>query len=409
MIFLAVLSIYLISGNYPSSDSLWSVPLARSLIRQGNLDLDEYRPSGDYRVRLVDGHFYSAFPLGAPLLAVPVVWAHDTIAGWLPPGPEGRRPGLADWQLEQITASLIVAATAVLIFLIAAQYLDWGGAVFLTAVFAFGTPAWSTASRALWQHGPSLLLLSAALYLILLARARPWLAGWAGLPLALAYVVRPTNSLSLLALSVYVFWRYRGYFLPFLLGQLVILAPFAVFNQSLYGQPLPPYYLPERIGSGRNLSEALLGNLISPARGLFVYCPIFLFSFWGAWLKFRDRAFELLDGLLLAVIILHWLVISSFPHWWGGYSYGPRFFSDLLPYLIYFLLPCWPWLVRLRGWPQVLAGGAFGGLALLSVLINGYGAVSWSALLWNTTPDSIDLHPARLWDWSDPPWLRSWR
>lgn len=40
-------------------------------------------------------------------------------------------------------------------------------------IFAFCTSAWSTGSRALWQHGPSMLMLSAALYLILSAREKP--------------------------------------------------------------------------------------------------------------------------------------------------------------------------------------------------------------------------------------------
>lgn len=410
LVFLAVLAVYLPTGNYPSSDSLWSVPLARSVIREGDLGLDEYRPpANDYRVKNVGGRLYSAFPVGAALCALPVVWVHDTLTGWLPAGADGRRPNLADWQLEQITASLIVAAAAVLIFLIARQFLDRTGSLVMTAIFAFGTPAWSTASRALWQHGPSMLLLSLSLYWLLLARSRPRLIAWLGLPLALAYVIRPTNSLSLLILSLYVFLRHRKYFPAFLLGQLAVLAPFFMLNQSIYGQFLPPYFRPERIGSGRHLAEALLGNLVSPARGLLVYCPIFLFSFWGLWLKLRDRTFELLDGLLAAVIVLHWLAVSSFPHWWGGYSYGPRFWSDLVPYGLYFLLPVWPWLTRLRGWPRALAGGAFGGLAFFGILLNGYGAVSWPALSWNTLPDSIDLDPTRLWDWSDPPWLRGLR
>jgi hypothetical protein len=44
----------------------------------------------------------------------------------------------------------------------------WAFAVAM--VFAFGTAAWSTASRGLWQHGPSMLCLAVAAYLAMRSR-----------------------------------------------------------------------------------------------------------------------------------------------------------------------------------------------------------------------------------------------
>src|SRR5207253_9523971 len=64
----------------------------------------------------------------------------------------------------------------------------------LAALFAFGTSALSVASRGLWQHGPSMLLLAIALYLFVRAGTKPELTAFASIPLALAYAVRDRKS-----------------------------------------------------------------------------------------------------------------------------------------------------------------------------------------------------------------------
>src|SRR5207248_2106541 len=73
--------------------------------------------------------------------------------------------------VEIFAASGMVAITAVLLYLIARRSrLSAPSALAIALIFAFGTSAWSTASRALWQHAPSMLMLTAALYLLVLAQ-----------------------------------------------------------------------------------------------------------------------------------------------------------------------------------------------------------------------------------------------
>jgi hypothetical protein len=40
------------------------------------------------------------------------------------------------------------------------------------------------------------------------------------------------------------------------------------------------------------------------------------------------------------------------------------------------------------------------------MFVNARGAFSWSTQSWNWVPVDEGTHPARLWDWSDPPFLR---
>ncbi len=47
-------------------------------------------------------------------------------------------------------------------------------------------------------------------------------------------------------------------------------------------------------------------------------------------------------------------------------------------------------------------------LALISLAMSLRGGWSYAVYLWNVDPQSVDRHPERNWDWSDPPFLR-WR
>jgi hypothetical protein len=409
LVFVVTLAVY---WNSPSeqtgSDTIWSIILADSIVRERDVDLDEFRsiiPSHDGNIVRVNGHDYSLFPIGAPLLAAPFVALYEIIN---PRAHEQLQQ--IQWPLDWHIASILTALTTVVIYLIARRFLTVKQSVVVAFIFAFCTSAWSTASRALWQHTASILVLSLALYIALLARERPWVIQLAGLPLAFSFVSRPTNSISIILFSLYVAIRYRGYLLQYLLWAALVAVPFFAINWTTHHAFLTPYYQPQRIGEMNRFFEAAAGNLVSPARGLFLFTPVFLLCAYGIYLKVKGfRAGEqdlLLDVFLVLAIVLHWLAVSSFPHWWAGYSYGPRFFTDMTPYLVYFLIPVIPALVT---WKRGVRPGlvALGILALASFGIHYRGAMDRATFLWNHLPVSVDLKPARLWDWHDLMFLRN--
>src|SRR5262245_37961568 len=167
-----------------SFDSMWSIPTARSLLYERNANLDEYANRlarhRFYAIESIDNHYYTFFPIGASLLAIPVIAVFDVV---------GITPH--DSKTEKFVASLVIALTAVLLYGIARRSLDVTRALLLTFVFAFCTAAWSTASRGLWQHGPSMLMLTLTLWIIGKAETRPGLIVFASLPLAFSFVIRP--------------------------------------------------------------------------------------------------------------------------------------------------------------------------------------------------------------------------
>ncbi len=420
----SVLLVHTSSRTITSTDSVWAIHTALSLIQQGNTDLDEYAAlianttDHDYAVEKINGHLYSAYPIGASLTAVPFVWAIDRLSTVVSPVrfadyAQQARPE----ETELFIASGIVALTTVLIYAMARLFLDKRRAFVLALIFAFGTSAWSTASRALWQHGPSMLMLALALYLILLARKRPILSQFVALPLAFAYVIRPTNSLSVIVLTLYVFLNYRRYFSRYLLWALIVAVPFFLFNWSVYHTLLSSYYRSyQGFAFSGDFLNALAGLFISPSRGLLIYTPVFLFAMWGAWLNFKRNEFYRLDLFLGAIVLLHITILAIWPMWWGGWSYGPRMLTDLLPYWMYWLIPVIaalfgsgkpddvqpvPRPAKMR-WLQV----AFIVLLGLSVAVNARGAIEPATFDWNRYPANVDDYPGRLWDWRDVQFLR---
>lgn len=413
LISVVVLAVYLNSSSRFSFDSKWSIHTALSLVREGNTDLDEYRAFVEQHdefgaLETFNGHVYTNFPLGPSLLAVPVVAGLDLLA---------RQVGNIDLNayvgqtipadIEALVAGLIVALTAVVIYGSARLRLRWPSALFLTLVFAFGTSAWSTASRALWQHGPSMLWLSLTLYLLLLAQHKPLLSQFTALPLALAYISRPGNNIAVVLLTIYVFWQYRRYFVRYLLWAAVVAVPFVLYSWSIYHALVPPYFTLYRGSALDSFVAGAIGTLLSPARGLLIFSPVLLLSIAGVIMAIKRRTFQRLEAFLCAIILINWIITALWPIWWGGWSFGPRLLSDYLPFWIYLMIPAaeafatWP---RNKRW---LWGSGVLLLTSLSIFIH-YRGANVAAVMdeWNPYPANVDTHPDRLWDWRDPQFLR---
>jgi len=186
---------------------------------------------------------------------------------------------------------------------------------------------------------------------------------------------------------------------------LSLLSMFVVISMKIYGQVLPDYYLPKRL-SGDDLLVALTGNLFSPARGLMVFSSFI----WVVWLFPRDSQARWGRGWVFVAVLwplVHLWVISRFPHWWGGHSYGPRLMIDCLPGL--FLLTVFFWPRR-----QIFKTARLRSLLLLisvifSLFINtGQGMFNPYTAHWSNAPDTDD-YPEYLFDWHYPPFIANER
>lgn len=406
IIFISIFSVHRNGSYNQSGDSRWSIPTALSLINEGNANLDEFseivQANSNECVNEFGGHLYTIFPIGVSIIALPFVFIFNSeLIQQISMFPQQSRQIFAS--MEITISAFVIALAGVMVFLIARKHLNIRYSLLLVFVFAFCTSAWSTASRALWQHGPSMLMLLVSLYLTILAKNKQSVIQFVSIPLIFSYVIRPTNSVSIILLSIFVLMQYRRYSIKYLLWGLSVVIPFLIYNYNVYQFLLPPYYLPGRIGSNPQFFEALAGNLISPGRGLFVFSPVLLLAIVGIILKVKGKQVEKLDLFLIGIIVLHWITISSFPLWTAGWSFGPRFFSDMIPYFIYFLIPVLAKISKLRG---LTKSACLSGLTLLvavSFFIHFRGATDVQTFLWNA---DVDGNIAKIWSWRDLQFLR---
>jgi len=377
-------------------DNFWYVPTSESLLRDHDLELSEYKntfgvPPHDWRIKQTERGFYSVFPFGTSLIAAPLVFLGRNFTGDHDSEPD------RSLFLAAFTGRLLAGLAAGIMYLVL-LHLTGGRrlvGLLLSACFAFYTSQLSIHAGGLWSHNAASLLLCVALYLLVAAQGR--LVAFVAPVLVLACVVRPDSTIWALAITAYIIWCHRTSFLAycslFALSSLIFFA----YCYTTFGIPVPEYYRGGGM-TGEHLWEALIGNLLSPNRGLFVFTPIALFSVYGMYLAFRK--WQPLYTCLAVGAILHWISISMFRHWWAGYSYGPRFFALLTPLLIVLLVPVQDAFREMSRRARVIVLVLFCLTASWSLFVHIRGATSWETHLWNSNPN-VDEHPERIWDWTD--------
>lgn len=411
----AALGIFLLSPNTPSADSLRTTTTAWSMLTDGDIRLENNIPAwaaSDFALLRRDGHSLPFFPFTVSLFAVPVLAAHALLllpSGGSPAQVMSRPDGL--WAYELVTASVVSAGAVGVLGLLAWTRLDVlspgrrrRAAVGAAGVAALGSSLWSVASRSLWQHGPSVLLsasaLLAATYLARTGGRRAAVA--CGAAAAGSFAVRPTEAVLVLALGGWIWLRQRPALPWAALGASPVTVLLVAVGLLEYDQPLPDYYVPGQVGSRFDVAPvaAILGNLVSPSRGLLVFSPWVLLAGAGITCVARRRDQDGLLAVAFVVVVGHLAVLASFGHWWGGASYGPRLTSDLLPVVVLLCLPAVAFLAA--GGARVrLARAVSAVLVGLAVVAHGQGAVLASTWCWNAKRD-VDRNPGVLWDWRDP-------
>jgi hypothetical protein len=312
------------------------------------------------------GHWRNAFPSGTTLLAAPLYFPL-LFAGDLDP-LEPRFLPIARVAEKYAGATLATAAVLALYSLLR-RSLERPAAALGALAFALGTPVWSVASQALWQHAPAALALALGLRLLLVDEPRVGTSAAAGLATALLVAVRPPDAIFAAALAGIALRRpSRAVAVPFFAasgaGGLALIA----YNLGSFGSLSGGYSVfAHQFGFS---FRSLLGLLVS-SQGLLVYCPFLLFLVRPGRLP---RGVDRVDATLLGASWLATLgLYSSYSPWWGGEHFGARFLIDGLPIL--FFLGGAAWTIPRLGPRQVAQFAALG----LAIGIQAVGAFYFPA------------------------------
>jgi hypothetical protein len=338
------------------------------------------------------GRIMSLYPIVAPVLIAPLyvpAVAYLHLRGWT----DARFDSVARL-MEKLAASFLASLSVALLYLLLRRRTSNANALLLTLAYALGTTTWVVSSQALWQHGIAQVLVIATLLLL----TAPFSASRAVAVALLCGLIacnRPPDVILAGVLGIYaLFWAGRRWavFLAAIASLPMLLVLF--YNVRCGGNLAGGYGVIGGVHFFRHpLLPGMAGLLFSPARGLLIYSPFLLFLV----LAFRflppipeERRLSL---LLTAGAVLQ-LALYAKVDWRSGLSWGPRYMTDFLPFLIWMLVPV---VERLRGAARL----AFVAAVAVAIAFEAIGAFCYSGWVDNALY-TLDRDPREMdeaWKW----------
>jgi hypothetical protein len=377
--------------------------VSQSLVENGNIRLDAYQDDLILNESMQshvstgviveqDGHLYNYFPVGPSILSLPVVsMAH--VAGM------DMRLVVDNFLLQKVLAGFASVLMVWIIYSIGRCFLDETSSIVIAAVSSQGTGLISSMGTALWTVNFSTVFIG--LSVLLLARFESGKTPTAhpvvlGILLFLAFFSRASSATFIIAALGYLLLKERRQFLLTAATSLLFLLIFLTWSRLEFGTWLPIYYSKARLQAEREpLWIGLLGNLVSPSRGIFIFSPFFLLLVPGAYLVGRFLTRQLLAWMALSWFLISLLLTARAASWWGGESYGPRIMTESLLALILLVILIWNEVrLRLGATAKRLALATFALLSLVAIFINTYqGLFNPDTVGWNQFIEPVAMPP----------------
>lgn len=419
-------------------DSTYSLVAAEQFLDTGSLDLRDRIPTDDAARRALPGchagcdlpyhlvrkpdprnpdgppRIHYGYPLGSTVLSLPFVWHYAKNKQMSSLGPDGVPSYANEGIIQHRIASAVAAGIVVLFYVLARQFCSSPVSGLIATGFAFGSPLWSTMSRALWSHTWMTFWLAVAIVLLVAARRlrestwRSDLACGCGIGAALFWAAfcRQHVVFSALAIGLYLLVRNRRLLVFTILSGGTWTVALLLFSLSYFGTPLPPSVYSAGTIDFRDIPNRFSGLMASPARGLFVYCPYLAVV---AALLVACRRHIRDAGLLLPAllaIVAHTALFSCYNGWHANWAYGPRYFCDVLPWFVLFTAMSVQALgtIPIPAWHKIVAVAALVACFAWSGFVHYRGANVKAAWHWNDLTRTLGDEGA-VKDWRHPQFL----
>ena len=363
-------------------------------------------PLGIYFAVKVGTHWLSAYPVILPVVITPL---YVYPAWWF--SRLHIDPAAGDWAafavadlMEKLSASLVAALSVGVLYLALRKVASRRSSLLLSAVYSVASSTWSISSQSLYRQGFTELAFALLLCALLRDSESPSYAFWIGGAVALLVLNAPHYVPFALLFSVFFFLRQPKRLWLFCVPLVVAGGLTLAYNLQYFGSVTGPHTLPQS-GSKPTLYhswDGFAGQLVSPSRGLLIFIPWIAFALWGCVRAWRENKFGWERYLILGMAIVFGLH-ARLGGWWGGWCFGPRYLTDFLPLLVFFILPVW---AAIRDGTALRV--AFGVAVAVALWVQIVGACYYPRGNWDWLPVNVDVDRKRLWDWRDTTISRSW-
>ena len=368
---------YFYSGGGPNQASRFD--LDRALLEHGQVIIDEYHGNTIDKA-FNKGHHYSDKAPGSSLAALPALAVAKVAMRFVGIDPVSN-PGL----LAQMHVATAWVATLPALFMCLGLF-AWSvrrgyspkGAVFAAVALGLTTPIWAYAGL-FWGHVlAAFCLVYGAKGVMTLAEQPPpkgatRMALLAGLATGWAVVTEFPAAPAALLITMVAVWRLRPWsrwfrqLAAFAAAALAAALVLGVYNKVAFGSPFHLGYASVQgfdgmrsglFGVTRPRTEALRGLLIGP-RSLLYTSPLLVLGLLGHGISLA-RARQRWTAIFSLIVIVYGILLNaSYIYWNGGWTYGPRHLTIVLPFLALGLPPLfdaiWRYL-RPLAWAALVAG-----------------------------------------------------
>jgi hypothetical protein len=328
---LAAFLLYTITGGgrIVGSDEVTMLELSRSMLH-GHLDVPE-----GATLKGPDGRFFTKNAPGQALLALPLVAIAESATRAAGLGPEKQVLALRFF-VSFFNAAVVAVLLAVFYGLARELGIGAGAAIFASAMLGFTTPLWVYAKSFMAEPLQGLGLLFTLWGALRGAASRRWPVR-ASIGFLLATLVKPSMG-PLALLCLWPLWKSAGRRGIVISGVLVAASLLfeGLYNwgrfhnlfETGYGAQATPaaYTTPLLVG--------LYGLVFSSGKGLLWFAPAVWLApaGWSSMVKSGERG-RSVAVTSIAVVALALLLYSTFEHWAGDGSFGPRYLVPMLPLL----------------------------------------------------------------------------
>ena len=349
----------------PAGDEPHYLVIAQSLLRDGDLRIENNHRRGDYRtyfagdlppdfrVRGKDGQIYSIHAPGVSALIAPAFAIGGYGGAVLFLLLLSAAGSALTWRLAREAAGTDTAA-----------WVGWA-AVTLSATWIFH-------SFAVFPDGPGAVAVMTGVWALFRAkrevetgevRVTPWF--WHGAALALLPWMHTRFAALAGTLGALVLLRLGATPNPlnkagaFLAVPIVSGIGWIAYFMLIYGTPDPSVPYGGEAGAFAFVPDGLAGLLFDQGFGLTVYAPVLLTAFAGIGVMLRQPALRRHAAEMLFVCIPYLIVVTYVAMWWGGTSAPARFFVPILPWLAIPAAVTWTFLSSRTARTVVIAGLIF--------------------------------------------------